>query len=243
MIPKPSDPPFFQSRLFSCLSKEECGRLERVSTVVHLEQRDRLVTRGEPIEATYFPLSAVTSTLVELPEGHTIEVGVMGAEGFVGLSLLTGRRRSNSTVIVQVPGDALKVPADEFERQVVAADGQLKVLLARYADAFFEVAAQAAACNGNHADEQRLARWLLMVHDRVCRKEFPLTPDFLGSMLGVHFERVISAVSTLTRAGAIQYDYVDMRVIDRERLLEASCRCYGTIVKAIDEVFRPFAAA
>jgi CRP-like cAMP-binding protein len=236
-------PGLSQSRLLGSLPKEERERLERVSAVVELRQGDVLVSRGAPIEAAYFPLTAVTSSVVELPEGRTIEVGLMGGEGFVGLSLVHGTKRSSSTVIVQVPGSAVKIGSDDFIREVVAADGSLKLFLSRYADAFFELSTQVTACNGSHADEQRLARWLLLVQDRVWSNDFPLAPEFIGSMLGVHLGRSIAALTALKSAGAITYDYVAVHVLDRDRLLGASCRCYQSMVTTLDEVFRPHSAA
>jgi CRP-like cAMP-binding protein len=200
-----------------------------------------LATAGESILAVYFPITAITSTVVDLPESECIEVGLMGAEGVTGLSLLYGESIARSTVIVQIPGEATRMSADDFQREVVTRDGAPLRLFLHYANAFARAVAVVAACNVSHSVEQRFARWLLLVHDRVMRDEFPVTYDFATRMLGVRRSDVTEATKAL--AGAV--DYVDAHIVVRDRalLLKASCGCYASIRKTLESVFELGAAS
>jgi CRP-like cAMP-binding protein len=192
---------------------------------------------GEPIERVVFPIDAVTSTLMELPEGESIEVGLMGAEGFVGLSLLYDEAIASTTVIIQIPGNGFEMRTADFAREVVQRDGEAYRLLLRYANRFFAVVAQVAACNASHSVEERLARWTLLVHDRVGRDRFPLTHEFLALMLGVRRAGVSQAASALRLAGAIDYTRGEMSVGDRKLLEKASCGCYQAITNTLESLF------
>ena len=115
------------------------------------------------------PHDCVTSTLVTSEEGPSLEVGLVGAEGMVGLSLLFDEKISNNTVIGQVPGQASRMAAKDFRREVVEQRGALFQLLQRYCNAFMAMIAQSAACNSLHPIEERMCRWILMTHERVGR--------------------------------------------------------------------------
>jgi CRP-like cAMP-binding protein len=226
-----------RSRLLSSLPEEEQRRLAPFLHLVPVRSREALAKRGERIENVYFPIDAVTSTLIELPEGECIEVGLMGAEGVTGLSLLYGEQISNSTVIGQIPGDAVRIAAADFERQVVAHGGAALALLLRYANAFMGVVGQVAACNASHDVQQRFARWLLLVHDRVGRNEFPVTHEFASLMLGVRRASVTHAANDLRLSGAIEYEAGRVCVKDRAQLLKAACGCYAAMNETLASVF------
>jgi len=183
--------------LLSSLSDQEKERLRPHLQPVELKFKQGLLEMGSPIPAVWFPENAVTSTLVEAEDGSSIEVGLMGIEGMVGLSLLFGEHKSNTTVIVQVPGTAIMMRSDVFLREVVERRSQLFNLLQRYTNAFMGMVAQSAACNSLHPLEERLCRWILMTHDRVLRDEMPLTQDFLAMMLGVRRPTISMAANTL----------------------------------------------
>ena len=180
----------------------------------------------------------MTSTLLELPDGESIEVGLMGAEGLTGLNLLYGVARSNTTVIAQIPGSAVRMPAPVFVREVVRLGGPAYQLMLRYAHAFNEMVAEVAACNASHSVEQRCARWILLAHDRVGRDSFPLTHEYLALMLGVRRASVSSAASLLRMVGAIDYSRGHVNVTDRERLISAACGCYGAMVATMEDFKR-----
>jgi CRP-like cAMP-binding protein len=226
-----------QSRLIAALSPRERARVAPFLEPVELRARDLLDSEGDPIRYAVFPATAVTSTLMALPEGDNVEVGLMGAEGVVGLALLYGQRIASTTVIVQIPGHGVRIAAGTFMREVVEHGGEFYRLLLRYANMFSAMVAQGAACNASHGIDQRLARWILQVHDRVGTAEFPLTHEFIALMLGVRRASVSEAASRLRQAGAIDYRVGHVRVTDRGALEPAACGCYAVMQRFADNVF------
>jgi len=188
-----------------------------------------LVEFDNRIEYVYFLDSAVTSTVVRTPQGQTLEVGIMGAEGFVGLSLLYGVSRSNATVVVQISGRALRMKTADFNQQVRAQGGLCLDLLLRYANFFQVMVQQHAACNASHRVEERMCRWILLTHDRATTDTFGLTHEYLSLMLGARRATVSDIAHRLKEAGIINYTRGKLRVTDRQRLEECSCECYRLI--------------
>jgi CRP-like cAMP-binding protein len=138
-------------------------------------------------------------------DGVRIEVGLVGPEGMVGLPVLLGAETSTLEAMVQVDGVALRLSAAAFRAALTALPTLLGLLL-RYVDAFHSQVTQSAACNGRHQIEQRLARWLLMTHDRVEGDSFQMTQEFMAAMLGVRRPGVTLAMSALQRAGLVQHE-------------------------------------
>src|SRR3712207_5446674 len=196
-----------------------------------------------PPRSTLFPYttlfrSAVTSTVVRTPDGDTIEVGLMGAEGFVGLSLLFGVERSNGTVIVQLAGRASRMSAADFGRHVRGRGGPCFETLQRYANFLQAMVQQHAACNAAHNIEERMCRWILLTHDRVGRDEFPLTQEYAALMLGVRRPTVTEVAQKLREQGLIRYTRGNFTVTDRRGLEESACPCYGVIREQTARIFR-----
>jgi CRP-like cAMP-binding protein len=218
----------YDNVLLAQLSEDEREWLEPLFEPVDLPAKTVLCRIGEPIEYAVFPATAITSTLVEMPGGDSMEVGLMGSEGVVGLDLLYEARESVTTVVVQVSGAGSRIKAEDFAREIVGRTEFYKVLL-RYSYAFMGMIAQSGACNATHVIEQRLARWLLMVHDRVHRDQFDLTHEYIASMLGVRRAGVSSAANQLRLSGAIDYTRGSVRILDREALEAAACGCYSII--------------
>lgn len=182
---------------------------------------------GDRARHVYFPTDSLLSLLV-VTDGDALEVGMVGREGMVGLPLAAGSPASPVRVLVQGGGQAMRVSAARFMREVQASDN-----LRRHIDRALYVgmvtAMQIAACNKFHRLGERLARWLLMVRDRVGRDEFPLTQDFLAKMLGVRRAGVNEAASGLQRDKLITYRRGRIAILDREGLRSASCSCYDVI--------------
>jgi CRP-like cAMP-binding protein len=132
---------------------------------------------------------------------------------------------------IQVAGAVVRLPIAAFS-EAAAPGTALHALLLRFAQAYYIMAAQSAACNRLHPVEERCARWLLLTHDRVRLDTFPLSHEFLGYMLGVRRPSVTIAMGTLQRAGLLTYHRGIVTVTDRAALEAASCECYGAIVKA-----------
>jgi len=182
------------------------------------------------IEHVYFPTEGIISLLTAFGDGGTVEAGVIGREGMLGTAVVMGAKTTPHQALVQAEGNALKMAARDL-KAVVAKDGLLLDLLLHFTNALFTQVAQTAGCNRAHTLEQRLARWLLLTHDRVQQNEFALTQDFLSRMLGVRRAGVSVAANTLREKRVIDYRRGKVIVLDRSGLEDASCECYS-IVKA-----------
>jgi CRP-like cAMP-binding protein len=227
--------PTVRNRLLAALPAEDLARLWPQLEPVESEQRQILHAPDEPITAVYFPETGWISMLAVLADGRSAEVGLIGNEGVAGLPLLLGSDSSNVEAMVQAPGSMLRLEASAFCRALEESLA-LKALLLRYTLAFQQQVTQTAACNGNHALDQRLARWLLMAHDRVEGDEFPMTQEFLAVMLCVHRPGVTVAARLFQQAGLIRYGHGQMRITDREGLEAASCECYSAVRRQFEKI-------
>jgi CRP-like cAMP-binding protein len=182
----------------------------------------------------YFPIDLVGSVLAETDAGP-VEVGTIGNEGVVGLPVFLGARSGPGMAMVQVPGRALRMELEAFRRE--ARTGELRSLLERYTLGFLTLVSQGTACNRSHSAEQRLARWLLIVHDRVGRDEFPLTQEFMAQMLGVRRATVSETAAKLHNDGLISYSRGVVRLLDRAALEKTSCECYQIVRAGFERLF------
>ena len=199
-----------------------CGRICRRSS---LEYKKSLYEASRPIEHVYFPVDGVASLVITTADGASAEVGTIGSEGMVGLPVCLGDREAPSSVYVQVPGTALQMDAGVFRGELEQSP-TLKLVMLRYAHAFFNQVAQSAACAHLHRVEQRCCRWLLMTRDRMPSGEFLLTQEFLGMMLGVRRTTVTEVMGTLQKAGLIRYRRGHVSILDPEALRLRACECY-----------------
>jgi CRP-like cAMP-binding protein len=202
---------------------------------VELELRHILHAAEEPIAAVYFPETGWASMMALLTDGRSAEIGLIGSEGMVGLPLLLGGDSSAAECMIQAAGTMLRLEAGAFRRALVESPA-LNALLLRYTLAFQQQVAQTAACNGNHALDQRLARWLLLAHDRAEGDEFPMTQEFLAVMLCVHRPGVTVAARLFQQAGLIRYGHGQMRITDRAGLEDAACECYVTVRRQFEKI-------
>jgi len=181
---------------------------------------------GEPIEFAYFPNSGVVSLVVSVKDGKSVEVGVVGREGFFGAALAGGLDKSPHRALVQVPGDAYRIRATVL-RELLPAAPKLRVLMTRYALIQSMQLAQTAACNRLHALDQRMARWVLMTHDRTNAQTLNMTHERLASLLGTDRPSVSDAASAFQKSGIIAYKRGSLKILSRRKLKEAACECYG----------------
>jgi CRP-like cAMP-binding protein len=184
--------------------------------------------QGVPIRHVYFPVDCVVSLLATVHEGQALEVGLVGYEGMVGITLALGTDISSGRAVVQVAGTAMRMKAPHF-RQEFQECPPLRRELLRYAHLKLALARQTVACNCFHAVEARLARWLLMTSDRVLSENFFLTQDSLAGSLGVRRTTINVAAGPLKRRKLISYSRGRIRILDRKGLEAASCRCYARI--------------
>ena len=226
------------NRLLAALPAEDMTRLRRRLESVELGLREIIHTPDKPITAVYFPESGWVSMMALLTDGNSAEVGIIGFEGMVGLPLLLGSDRSPTEAMIQAPGTFLRLEADAF-REELDRSAPLRPLLLRYALAFQAQVTQTAACNGHHALDQRLARWLLIAHDRVEGDDFPMTQEFLAIMLCVHRPGVTIAARLFQQAGLIRYSNGEIKITDRAGLEAAACECHGVVAREFERLLGP----
>ncbi|MDO8704569.1 MAG: Crp/Fnr family transcriptional regulator [Sulfuricaulis sp.] len=195
------------------------------SEQVNLTYGDVLGEPGKPIRYVYFPNNGVISLLTLLDGHESVEVGLVGREGMAGIGLFLGIDVSPVQMLVQGSGTATRMKAASF-RNEIERNPVLQRELNRYFYAFMAQVAQTAARNRQHLLAKRLARWLLMTHDRVQSDEFRLTQEFLAHMLGVRRVGVSGAARLLQEKKLISYRRGNMIILDRKGLERASCRCY-----------------
>jgi CRP-like cAMP-binding protein len=224
----PPDHPPPRNRLLATLSPEDLAHLRPRLEPVDYVLRQVIFERGAPMSSVIFPESGWFSLLIRLEEGDAGEVGLVGREGITGLPFLFDDDRSPAEIIVQGPGKGLRLGVGAFREAVNDSPALHKVLL-RYALAFQAQVSQTAACNARHNVEERLARWLLMAHDRADGDTFPMTHEFLSVMLGIRRQGVTVAAGALHRAGLIHYQRGTIEITDRLGLEAASCECHATI--------------
>jgi CRP-like cAMP-binding protein len=219
------------NRLLTALPHAEHQRLLPGFEPLNLTFGEVLHEPGVPIRYVYFPIDSVISllTTVEGTEGErALEVGLVGNEGMVGISLALGVEISSVRALVQASGSAMRMKAARFLKAFRQCP-PLQREVYRYADAKLTQARQTIACNGFHAVEARLARWLLTTSDRVPSEEFFLTQAFLAQMLGVRRGTVSEAAGSLQHRHLISYCRGKIRILDRKGLEAACCRCYTRI--------------
>ncbi len=222
------------NRILLGLPGKECNFLFPKLVFVDLRLHDLLQEAGNPIQYCYFPNTAMASILNVMDDGKSVEVGLAGREGFVGLPVIAGFRSTASRVVTQAEGSAFRINADDM-REALRICPQLMVRLLRYSQEATMEVTQIAACNRLHEVEERLARWLLMSHDRIVSDRLPLTQDFLAQMLGTRRASVTVAAGALQRAGLIQYTRGHVSILNREALESACCECYGVIKQQLDK--------
>ncbi len=190
---------------------------------------------GEEIEFAYFPLTGVCSLIATDYAGDGVEMASVGREGMIGLPGALSGQRMVGEVVQQITGHMLRTPIGEV-RSEIERRGALSHIVERYTVALLSAIGQGVVCNRHHPVESRAARWLLATHDRVGADSFRLTQDFLATMLGVTRPQVTLAAASLRNAGLIDYRRGEIRILDRQRLEDASCECYGVLRDEFDRL-------
>ena len=187
---------------------------------------------GDALKSVYFCNSGMISILSVFPDGKSVEVGLVGKEGVVGLPLLAGFHTAATRAISQIDATAFRVDGEAL-MGFLAKSPILERSLQQYSQVFTMEITQIAACNRLHEVEERLARWLLMCADRVSSNQLPLTQELLAQMLGTRRSSVTVAAGTLQKAGMIAYNRGDVKIVDRRKLEDAACECYGLMQRQI----------
>lgn len=206
-----------ENRLLAALPTKAYKHLASQLEHVHLSFADVLYEPGDTIQHVYFPNDSIISLLSTVEDRSTLEVGIIGNEGMVGVSVLLGVRTSPHRAIVQGEGSAVRMKSAALCKET-SADASLRRLLHRNTHALMTQIAQSAACNRFHLVDARLARWLLMTRDRIGSDEFRLTQQFLSDMLGVRREGVNYAAGALQRNKMITYSRGHLTILNRKGL-------------------------
>jgi CRP-like cAMP-binding protein len=216
--------------VLAALPQGDYRRLARALEPVNLVFGKVLCEAGATIRHIYFPLDSMISLLAAVGNGDALEVGLVGKEGVVGTPLALGSPTSPVQELVQGAGKALRIPAKRFVAEL-ARSPNLRRLVDRCIHLHMSTAMQIAACNKSHLLEARLARWLLMVRDRLETETIFLTQDFLARMLGVRRAGVNETAGLLQRRSLISYSRGRIRILDLKGLTGVACPCYATIRK------------
>ena len=223
------DGPQMHNEILLGLPRKECDALFPDLEYVQMRTHDALHEAGQPITHGYFVNGGLASVLNVMADGKSVEVGLAGKEGFIGLPLVVGLSTSPNRVVAQVAGSAFRIRASDFA-QALRRCPQLERQLNRFTHAMAMQATQVAACNRAHEVDERLARWLLMSQDRLGGDHIPLTQEFLAHMLGTRRASVTVAAGILQKAGLIKYSRGHVNVMNRAQLEDAACECYQLMV-------------
>jgi CRP-like cAMP-binding protein len=220
---------FGGNRLLASLKPAERSMLEPGMSSVLLQRGDVLFEPGEDVTHTYFPgPGLVTSLVVTMADGRTVEAVTIGREGAIGGIVSTGNKPAFARAVVQIGGIALKLETAALE-SAKERSGLIRDLFSRYADTLLAQTIQSVACNALHVIDARLCRWLLTTHDRVDSDEIALTQEYLAEMLGVQRTTVSGVARVLQERGLISYSRGRLVILDRAAIERCACECYADV--------------
>src|SRR2546423_9611672 len=236
--PPPRPPPMTNqprpaNRILTALPHEEFERLRPKLREINFHIGETVYLPEQKMDYAYFVNSGIISWLAAVENGNTVEAGVIGPEGIAGVAIVLGANSTPNQGLAQSEVRASRIAArdliEEFRQ-----NGKLSGMLLRFVQSMFTQVAQTAACNRLHTLDQRLARWLLMTHDRIGESSLPLTQEFLSRMLGVRRAGVSVAANSLRQQRLIDYHRGDIVVVDRAGVERLSCECYKIVKQEYD---------
>ncbi|HSZ61553.1 MAG TPA: Crp/Fnr family transcriptional regulator [Terriglobales bacterium] len=242
LVKKSSTPPSsadgdgnnIHSEILLGLPENEAGQIVPQLEFVRLKTHQVLHESGDTLKSAWFCNSGLISILSVFPDGKTVEVGLVGKEGFIGVPLVAGFRTAPTRAITQIEATAFRIDSDKLIA-LLRECPTLERRLQQFAQILAMQVTQIAACNRLHEVEERLARWLLMSADRVGSNSVPLTQELIAQMLGTRRSSVTVAAGILQKAGLIAHTRGDVEIIDRPKLEDASCECYSIMQRQIRE--------
>ena len=216
---------------------------DREKLAPHLHERpfaqgQTLYEAGEAVDAVWFPLTGVVSLMTLLADGRMVETAVIGREGLVGVTCGPLNARASSRAVAQIDGSAACCPSDLSSAALAESEG-MRDALSRFTESLMAQVQQNAACNAQHRLDERLARWLLTVHDRADGDRFALTQADIAGMLGVRRATVSEVGSELEGKGLIRRGRGWVQVLDRPALERASCGCYAMVRSVMKDLGVP----
>jgi len=249
LVPQDSPPPpvaaaapAVQNRLLRALAPDDLDLLRPHLESVPLDAGAHIIAANAQITQIYFPESGLASVSLTTAEGGRLEVAIVGRDGLVSPALILGVDRTPFDTEVRVPGHALRLGADTLRNAMVRSE-TLRALLLRYMQVVTLWTSQTALSNRRHKTEERLARWLLLVHDRLDGDELAITHETLSTMLGVHRPGVTVAVHELESSGMIATKRGLITILDRTKLVNLASTSYGFAESEYERLVGPLREA
>lgn len=225
-----------QNQLLTILSEKTYQQVLPYLEVVYLSRGQILHVPSEIITELYFPLDCLLSIIITMSNGVTVETGIIGNREILGINAFMGGRETTQTeYIVQIPGMAVKIKASKM-REIFEQNQEFRHVMLRYTQAFIAQISQTTACNRVHLLEQRFARWLLEVRDRINSEEIPLTQELIGNMLGVRRPGVTLTAQKLQKKGCIRYGRNHIVILNQNLLEDCACECFRTVQEEYDRL-------
>jgi len=218
------------NQLIDGLSRNDRDRLLGTGETVELAFGQVLCEPRQVFRYAFFPLTGFISLVATLRDHQPLEMGLIGNEGMLGATLVLGLDAAPFRAVVHGPGTALRLRASQLRRQFRASPSFLK-MLHRYQYVLMAQLSTSAACAHFHAVDVRLARRLLMAHDRAQSDRFYVTHEYLAGMLGVRRSGVTVAAGVLQRKMLIRYTRGEISILDRAGLEDACCECYSATIQ------------
>jgi CRP-like cAMP-binding protein len=226
------------NRLLGALESAGSKRLEPYLEPVSLKLGAVVCDAGGLLKHAYFPEGGVLSLLTVLENGSAIETANIGREGAFGLFAAMYSRVSFNRCLVQMEGGMVRCPIELLQLEFKNSE-HVRNLFVSYSETLLSQVQQTVACNALHTTEERMCRWLLMMHDRAEGEPLPYTHEFLSHMLGANRKSVTLAAQSLQKAGLITYRRGNITVLDRPGLEKASCECYAVVRERFDAFLTP----
>jgi CRP-like cAMP-binding protein len=217
-----------RNKILSSIPESEYRLIQPHLQLFQFQAQSILHEPTQRLQFAYFPNGGLISLLVATEDGKTVEAGMVGSEGVVGVASAVGLTISPLRHLVQIPGEGLRIGVSALQSRLKSAP-QLQLALSRYAVVQGMQVAQTAACNRLHDIAERLARWLLMASERVESNSLPITHDFLATTLGTDRPSVSLAAKALRRKKIIEHRRGIVEILNRKKLEAAACECYKVI--------------
>ena len=237
----PATLPRPRNLILSQLPEAEYASLAKFLVPVDLQLSKNLSEPNQPIEYVYFVNTGLISTDALTENGESVEIGVIGREGFSGLAALLDQPQMSHSVVIQGVGDGLRIRSS-IVREEFLKGGMLRDLVHSFAYLQMVQVSQSVLCNRLHTVDARLARWLLTSADRMESKTLNLTQEFLAEMLGTQRSTVTVAAGAMQRDGLIAYSRGKIQILNRTKLEAAACECYRIVRSSYERVLGDFTA-
>lgn len=221
-----------RNEILATLSPPLFERLRPFLQRVELRRHAVINEQNKPVDSVHFIESGVVSRITRTPGDGSVEVAIVGRFGFIGVSVVLGTMTAMQRAVVQIPGFALRISARDLS-QVMAQTPEIREHLLRYVQVLMSLKAQVSFCNAKHDIGQRLARWLLLAHERMDGGDLPVTHELLATTLGVRRPGVTEALAVFEQAGIVARRRGVLKVVDPQALKASVCDCY----KIIDDRF------